>query len=634
MKKSLFLLFLFIFVFSACQDGLESHTVSTEAASSGVDSDMYADLDSVGADSSDNTESVDTSGPPRINASDISRICIKDLSGHETEVIDQNMIEEFCSLLENQKYTGIEKVSGKAYNAEFSDLSGKVILTAIFNDNTVYFDRNITIGDNELSKGAYESSDWSWTSFSFYLKHFFEGIVMDPASIQYPATISIPASSDDVFKLELIDKGNERVNTYDVYPMLYDFICKSFIGNSFKITNSKKYYNYEELQSELDRTKKENQCILVTFSSSDTRLPVNSVSSYDEYIMTYTITIVKNPQKPGIYKLITDKIVFDLKVSSEFDEGFIALFDENEKVDEHVTPSEIKALFDNKKPYYMEYICKNLGIEEWNRRPPDRLEISQMKLNPENKPYTVVSIYDTFSLRMLVFKQNITDSNLSFVGDMDFKNWPYSSEYRLEKAGDLIWITGARNMGHGTGVSQTSQQWYMVTDTEVKPVLLFSFDDYSVGPYGGYTVKAKKVSLNKTDSVKIAVEYDTSKIYNLYLDIADEYGAVELKGSKTVDFVWNEQLEMFESEYPEDSEGIYSILADTPEITRNCDELLKDHSKELGNVIAAIPKQENEYERTSRALGINAFLNDCTDCAEKTELLSKIYDISPDQSLN
>lgn len=640
MKKSLFLLFLFIFVLSACQSRSESYTGSSEPVLSAIDlidstasgTVPYNAAGSVEFDDlSGSVKFTDDSSPVDIGAANISHIRIKDVSTMcENEITTQNMINEFCALIDNQKLTKIEKLSGEAYKVELADRSGNV-LTAIFNHNTVNFDRDIIVGDTVLSKGAYENIDWSWKSFSFYLRHFIENRVVDPTNIQYPATISIQATLDDIFKLELADRGIERVNAYEVYPLLYDFINNSFTDNSFEIIRSKKYYDYDELQSEVDRTKKESRCVLLTFSSSDTLLPINSSSSYDEFVMTYSITIARNPQ-PGIYKLITDKIVFDIKVSSKFDEGFISLFDENEKADEHVTPNEIKALFDSKKPYYMEYICKNLGIEEWSGRPPDRLEINHMKLNPESRPYTVVSIYDTFSLRMLVFKQNIIDGSLSFVGDMDFRNWPDSSEYGLEKAGDLIWITGKRNMGHGTGVSQTSQQWYMVTDTEVKPVLLFSFDDYSVGPYGGYTVKAKKGSLNKTDSVKIAVEYDTSKIYNLYLDIADEYGAVELKGSKTVDFVWNEQQQKFISENEVNENGAFTIFADTPEITKKCDELLKEHYIELGRVISAIPKEENEHGITWRAESIKAFLNDCTDCPEKTELLKKIGDIFPEDS--
>lgn len=629
MKKILPLLLVLIFVLSACQGGPESRTDLTEAASSDVGSATFADPESVRVDASDNAESADSSAPTKINASEISRIFIRDSSGLETDVTDQNMIEEFCSLLENQKYTPIEKVSGEAYKAEFSDLSGRTLLTAIFKDNTVYFDHNITVGDIELSKGAYESSDWSWTSFSFYLKHYIEGIVMNPASIQYPASLNMQASHDDVFRLELIDKGNERVNTYDVYPMLYDFIYKSFIGNSFEITISKKYYDYEEFQYETDRTKQKSQCILVTFGSSDTRLPINSASAYDEFAMTYTITIAKNPDKPGIYKLITDRMVFEIKAYNGFSDEFDALFAKNAKADQQVTPDEIKELYDGRKPYYMEYVCKNLGIAEWNEVPSDRLEIGLMKLNPNSKPYTVVSISNNFNLRMLVYKQN-ADGSMSFIGDMDFRNWPNQAEYRLERTADKIWIAGTRYLGRGTGEFQCSQLWYRVTDTEVKPVLIFTYDDYHVGPYGGYTVKAKKVSLQKADSIKIIAEYDTSKIYNLYLDIADEYGAVELNGSKTVEFVWNEQQERFIAENEIDENDAFTILADTPEITKKCDELLKEHSIELGKVINGIPGEENEHKKAWRAESIKIFLNDCSDCPEKAALLNKLAEAYPE----
>jgi len=430
MKKLLFILFsLFvsIFVLTACQDAPESLTDPMEAASSVAAGVTHTDTGGVADDASNQTQSADASAPAKINAADISRIFIKDSSGLETTVTDQNMIKELCSLLENQEYTQIQEVSGEAYKAEFTDLSGKTVLTAVFSDNTVYFDRNISVGDIELAKGAYSSEGWSWTSFPFYFKDFVEGIVLNPENIQYPASISMPASNDDVYRAEIIDKGNEKINAYDVYPMLYDFIYKYLIGNGFEITNSKKYYDYEEYQYETDRTKQENQCILVTFGSSDTRLSISSANAYDEFAMTYTIIIAKKPDRPGIYKLITDRMVFEIRAYNGFSDEFDTLFAKNAKADQQVTPDEIKALFDNRKPYYMEYVCKNLGIAEWNGRLPDKLEISRMKLNPLSKPYIVVSISGTFNLRMLVYKQN-GDGSMSFIGDMDFRNWPMAPE--------------------------------------------------------------------------------------------------------------------------------------------------------------------------------------------------------------
>jgi len=161
-------------------------------------------------------------------------------------------------------------------------------------------------------------------------------------------------------------------------------------------------------------------------------------------------------------------------------------------------------------------------------------------------------------------------------------------------------------------------------------VLLFTYDDYHVGPYGGYTVKAKNVSLKKGDIVGIIAEYDTSKIYNLYLNIADEYGAVELKSSKTVEFVWNEQQERFIAEDEIYENNAFTILADTPEITKQCDELLREHFIELGNVISGIPGEENENVRAWRAGSIKTFLNDCSDCPEKAALLNKLAEVYPD----
>lgn len=628
MKRMLPLFFILILILSACQEDFESHV---EAKNSSSEISLHAFSNN--RPTSSGAAFSDVSGSVKINAGNISRIRIRDISTvPETEYTDQNLIKEFCSLLENQKYTGIEKVSEEACKVDLFDISGEIALTAAFNNNTVYFDHNIEFGDIVLPKGAYETSDWSWASFSFYLKRLSEGIVIDPQNIQYPASISIPASSEDIPKAELIDRGNKKVNTYDVYPMLYDLIYGSFSGNSFEIVSSKKFYHSEEVQSEIDKAKKENQCILLTFGSSDTRLQIHSGSAYKESSLAYCLTVAKKPQEPGIYKLITDRMVFEIKVNSNFSDGFDALFTENEKAAKQVSPDEIKTLFNNKKPYYMEYICKNLGIGKWGGRLPDRLEIGKMKLNSESEPYTVVSLYSTFSLRMLVYKENSADNSLSFIGDMDFRNWPNSPEYRLEKTADQIWVAGTRYMGHGTGESRYSQQWYHVSDAGVKPVLLFSFDDYSEGPYGGYSVKANKVSVQKAGGVKIKVDYDSAKRYNLFLTIADEHGSVELKGSKTIEFVWNETQEKFVSEYQADEDGAFSILADSPEITKKCDELLKKHCTQLDIIIGTIPKVENEYERTRRTASIKTFLNDCTDCPVRADLLKKLTEISAENS--
>ena len=232
---------------------------------------------------------------------------------------------------------------------------------------------------------------------------------------------------------------------------------------------------------------------------------------------------------------------------------------------------------------------------------------------------------------MLVYKENSGDHSLRFIGDMNFRGWPDDAEFHFVRTGDQIWIAGIRYLGHGTGQSFNSQQWYRVTDTEVKPVLLFSFNDYSEGPDGGYSVNAKKVSVQNNGSVEVRVDYDTAKRYNLFLDIADKYGSVELKGSKTVKFFWDEAQEKFLSDYQADEDGAFTILADSTEMTKKCDELLEKYYSELGTVISAIPDEENEHERTWRAAGIRTFLNDCTECEQKEELLKKLAELLPEK---
>jgi hypothetical protein len=400
-------------------------------------------------------------GPVVIEPADISRISVKDIpAGRQKDYSEPGLIKEFCGLLENHRYTGIEKMSGESCRAEFFDLNGKSVFTLTFNDNTVYTDRDITIGKTELAEGAYEADGWSWINFSFYLNQLDTGMVVDPENIQYPAKLKIP---DEYYELRLIDEGDERINNYDVYPMLYDFMKTSFIGREAEIVSNKKYYDYEAVQSEIEKTKKESRCIVVAYSTSDTRFEISSQDSYKSSILGYCPILAKIPNQPGMYKLIADRVILQLRMDSDFDTGFEALFLKNGKTYKAVSPEEIKGLFDGKQPHYMEYICRNLGIGEWTGNEPDRLEIKEMKLDSRSKPYTVVNIYNPFDLRMLVYRRN-NDGAAGFVGDIGFGGRVAGTEYRLEKAGDRIWIAGNRCRGYGTGISLYYREWYLVTD--------------------------------------------------------------------------------------------------------------------------------------------------------------------------
>lgn len=132
MKKILPLIFALLLVLSACQEVLESNT---ETKNNSLSASLLAT--SINKAAGSEAVTVDTSASNKIDADSISRMLIIDTSTElETEYSDPHLMKEFCSFLEKQKYTGIEKVSGNAYSVELFDRSGKTILTAAFKAHT------------------------------------------------------------------------------------------------------------------------------------------------------------------------------------------------------------------------------------------------------------------------------------------------------------------------------------------------------------------------------------------------------------------------------------------------------------------------------------------------------------------
>ena len=615
--KRLLILLVLLTVLSACHTGAEIGANVQKAVLPEKTPGLQADPPAAGAAAATSV---------KMDAAAFSSIIIKDIpEDAQTEYTDASLIKEFCSFLENQKYTRIKKMTGESYRAEVFDLTGKCMLALTFNDSAVSFDHDITIGKVSLERGTYEADALPWTGFPSYLEQLSMGVVMDPEYIEYPAKIKI---AHENCTLQLVDEGNERINKYDVYPMLYDFADTCLKGGELEIVSCKKEYNYETIQSEADRTKKESRCILITFITSDTHLEITSRNTYKAFAMGYCLTLAKIPNEPGIYKLITDRMVLNVRADGDFDARFEALFENNGKTYKAAAPNEIKRLFDAKKPYYMEYICKNLGVSEWSGMEPDRLEIKQMKLNSRSRPYTVVNIYNPFDLRMLVYKPN-DDNTLSFIGNIGFGGHVAGTDYWLEKAGNRIWVAGNACRGYGTGVSLYYREWYVVNDKGINLVLSYPYDLHEDGPYGGYSLTAGKVLIgDNKEGLKIKVNYDVARRYNLFLDISDEYGTVEIKGVKTAEFEWREEREKFLSSYAADETGAFEIPANCPEITRKCDELLLKNYEQILKNISALTREEIEQDR--KAQSFKFFLNDCTDGVEKAELLKKLAEICPD----
>jgi hypothetical protein len=612
--KKLFIIIMLLVILTACRQEVNTGSDVQNTILPETEPDMVSGSGTADTAAEDSVI-IDAACISRISLSNIKENSRKDYS-------DCILIKEFCTMLEKQKYTEIKEIQGEPYRVEqveLFDLNGKLVITLEFSDDTICLNRNVVMGKTVLEKGLYEADNWLWTGISFYLEQLDMGRVMDPEYIQYPAQIKIP---EGYCELQLVSKGNDQVNKYDVYPMLYDFIENSFSGKEFEIVSGKKYYDYGELQSVIDISKKDDRCICIDFNMSDTQLEINSQSSYESFSMGCCLTLAEIPDKPGMYKLITDKMVFQISANSDFNSKFEALFSKNGNEYREVSPDEIKSLYYKKKPYYMEYVCSNLGVSEWRGREPDRLEIKKMKLNSKSEPYTVVNIYNPFDLKMLIYKCDSDDNALSFSGGIDFGGRMAGTEYQIEKAGSRIWIAGNICRGHGTGESLYYREWYQVNGKGVSLALSYPHDVYIDGPYGGYSMCASEVNIEKGNGFKIIVNYDIARRYNLYLDIADEHGIVELKGTKKAEFNWDEEQEKFVSAYETDESGAFSIPADCPEIAQKRDALLLEHYEQLMKSIDTYSQDKNEY--IWKARGIKGFLDDCTDNEKKEELLKRL----------
>lgn len=602
-------------------------------------SDSESDSDAINADvaSSVTKTSYDANECAESHSPDIKRVKISYLAEDDSRIIaDPEIVKEFFKLLDNQKYTCIDKLAGATHKVELLNANGLQGCSLTFNYNTIFVDRSLTIGKTTLKKGAYEAADRSWASFSFFLDQLRSGFITDPAKITLPAELIIPEQD---CRLRMLDKGAEKVNRYEVYPMMYEFLEKYFSGKEFAISGYKKYYDYQELQQEAQRIKKAGRAILIDYNMSDTRFFITSQNSYKYYSIGCSVILSKIEEGAGRYVIVTDRLVFEVAVNREFDKSFDALFSTNAKIYKEASPEQIKGLFDDQKPYYMEYICSNLGIDEWKGREPDSVEIKEMKLNESNETFTVVHINNPFDLRMLVYKH--TDKDLpDFIGDIYFRGYHAEADFKIVEAGGRTFVTGNSCKGHGTGVSLYCRDWYRITDKGINMVLSYPYDAYEEGPYGGYSTIAKNVTIvenvttDDNKGTKVVVDYDVAKRYNLFLDISDGYGTTELKGGKRAEFLWDEKRGVFISEYPVNESGSIDIPPICEDIREKCDEILvKHYDRLLDNVELLSPDEARpDYIAGSkyRVRGVKSFLMDCSDSVQKNSLLNRIAQLYPD----
>lgn len=560
-----------------------------------------------------------------LNSIKVSRFRVQDLNAKYLTADDQyeeysnpRMINELLSFLDNQKYIKTGDKCDMDYKAELFDQNGELILVVNFGSVYIGFDRDAAMGKGVFKKGIYRVENCAEP----YLKALYDGKVLDPEFISYPSTLKLP---DEPYSLQIVDRGSRKVNLYEVYPLLYAFISKNFAYKQFEIIESKKYYDLESLKEEISKTEAGESCIELQYFDSGACLEIESGNDYEEAGKCFNIIISKSSKGPNIYKLITDSMVFYIRVRSDFDSLFQAVFNTNNSAIKTVTPEEIKKLFDEKKPYFTEYVTKNLSIDDFIGRPPESLSIKQIKLDNNAAPYTVLSISNPYNVRLLIFKKN-SNKVFQFIDYIDFGGHVAGTDYKIENIGDEIFVAGNICKGYGTGVSKYCRVWYTVNDQGKKLVLSFPYDDYSVDLCGGYSMHGD-MKMNRGSEISISVNYSITKMYLIDLDIANKDGFIEIPGRSTIVFKWDNAARIFKSECSVDEDGTSVIPVKNPNLTKKCDGILgKYHDKLLG-IINSIPWEQEEFSRNAKIKGINTFLDDCTDSEKRTYLGKRLNDI-------
>jgi hypothetical protein len=339
------------------------------------------------------------------------------------------------------------------------------------------------------------------------------------------------------------------------------------------------------------------------------------------------MTIASLKDEPCTYRILTDRMIFTVKADKEFDRRFNRLFDLNASVPHQVTPDEIKALSDGKKPDFMEYVSKNLGLNSMVLRLDYSFETKPIKPG-DGSLYELLDFTDSYTTRLLIFKQN-TGKEASYIGNIDIKGWGDNEGYKIRRVGDKAFIVAGKNLkGHGTGFLAYSQDWYLIENDAVRTVLSIP-SIYGSGETYGFNLELKDLKIESISGTGLTASYHLSKYYELNLPVADKYGNVTLTADKRAEFVWDEGRGGFTSKYNFDDRGIRDFVSDSREIKAQCSEILDKYYVQLENAITAI-SSEPDNRKPWEAGPYKAFLEDCNP-SEKTEHLKKtLAEASPE----
>ncbi|RCX19259.1 hypothetical protein DFR58_1033 [Anaerobacterium chartisolvens] len=561
------------------------------------------------------------------NASDFSSlhvkyIIIRDIQ-HQQEIEQKNpgIVNEFLQFLGEQKYSKSRDKWSDEYSVKLMGKDDKQVLEIFFSPRTVTLDSNIGFGDTMLEKGTYEVPGW----ITAYLKSYYDGQVLNPSNIKLPAVLKI---NGDIAGWELADKGSTKINLYDVVPRLNDIVNNSIAGRDYEITAYKTVYDPTEMESEAELMKSRNRCISINFDTSENFLEIDSSDDFKSYAKAAGMIIACLKDEPYIYSILTDQMIFTVRVDKELDRQFNQLFELNASTVHRVTPDEIKALSDSRNPNFMEYVSKNLGLDGIELRPDYSFKIESVE-SGSGQLYKLLDFTDSYTTRLLIFR-NIPGKQADYIGNVDIKGWGDNIGYKIKKLGNKTFVVAEKNlMGHGTGFLAWFQDWYLIENDTVKAVLSIP-SIYEQGEAYGFNLELKDLKIKSARGLSLTASYNLSKYYDLKLPIADEYGYVTVKAAdKQVEFVWDDTRECFASKYRFDDRGIWDFISDSPEITNQCGKIFDKYHVQLENDITAILSGPEDAKRW-KVRPYEAFLKDCKPDEKKERSIRKLMEAYPE----
>jgi len=550
----------------------------------------------------------------QLDAAMINMVVFTDLQKHnKIEYTEAGLIKELCALLEGLSYYETDMKWEPYYQVDLIGTDGDVALSITTSGRAVSFDRDININGVILKKGLYEVEQWIYE----HMIKFSEGQILDPSCLECPAEIKVP---EEIISQEICDKGNSKVNSYEVNITVYDFLEKFFAGKKFIILGSRRHFSYKETEKAVTEARQNSQSITIVTGGYESALEIYSDSPLKQFTKLGTITLAEIPEKQGVYKMITGSMEFEIEAGNDFDAGFKSIFEKNRSAVHSLTPDDLKILYEENKPLYMEYICKNLGVPNWTGRPPDRFEITTIESGKPNEPYTAAAFYNPFDVMLLIYTGG-NGQHWRYIGFVNFGGRGAGAEYQIETWNGHTWITGNRSGGHGTGESSYYHDWYELTDKGTRLVLRFPYDEYMVEYMGGYILKADNIETFTKDNMRVVVDYTLEKRYPLNLDISDEHGHVVISSKIQAEYEWDDEKGVFISEFSADERGTPGFVYNNPEITKQCDKILEQYYDELVHSIKNMEAENDEFSRRIRAEGLKTFLKDCSDGQMKTDLL-------------